>query len=328
MSVRSRSLVARLICIALVGLLVTAVGCARGETYPKKPVTFIVPFAPGGPSDVNARTIAEYAKKYFPQGIVVQNVPGGSATVGTHQMITSPPDGYTWLYGGTAELASALHIVKPPYTVDDYDLVLKIGNMPTVLLVKADSPWKTLGDFIAYAREHPGEVKVGTPGEASVNRLVGELLCDAAGVRVVMVPFAGNAAVIPAILGGHVQAGLVNTPDAAAHAKEGGQLRGLAVFSRQTVAAISHIATAKEQGFEVTGTVSHYLAIPKGVAPSVVDYIHESIRKVLEDSAYVEAANKFAFQVEYKDGREARKELNGWYQTARTLYERLGMLKK
>lgn len=305
----------------------TLSACSKQSEYPSKAVKIVVPFGPGGPSDLNARMIAEHSKTEFPKGIVVTNAPGGSATTGTFQVVSAEPDGYTWLYGGTAELASALHRIAAPYTRDDYQLVLKVGNMPTVLLVKKDPRWSNLKDFVEYARNNPGAVKVGTPGDASVNRLVGEMFAEAAGIKLVMVPFSGNAAVIPGVLGGHVQAGLVNAPDAKAHAKEGTDILALAVFAKQRVAGISNVPTATEQGFDVTGTVSHYIAAPKATPKEVVNAIHDRLKKVLADPAYLKAEEAVAFQVDYQDASVARKELDRWYEVAGSIYERLGMKK-
>jgi putative tricarboxylic transport membrane protein len=311
--------------LALIAVLLIASACSKQSEYPSKAVKLIVPFGPGGPSDVNARLIAEHGKSEFPKGIVVEDVPGGSATVGSYQAISAPPDGYTWLYGGTAELASALHRIKAPYSMDDYQLILKIGNMPTVLLVKKDPRWSTLKDFVEYARSNPGTIKVGTPGDASVNRLVGEIFAEAAGIRLVMVPFSGNSAVIPGLLGGHIQAGLVNAPDAKAHAKPDSDIQALAVFATQRVSGVSEIPTAKEQGFDTVGTVSHYIAVPKQTPASVAESIRTRLQKVLAKPEYVKAEEAIAFQVEYKDAAAARDELKDWYDTAGRLYEKLGM---
>ena len=311
----------------VVAAALLASACSEEADYPSKTVKIIVPFGPGGPSDLNARLIAEHSKQQFPKGMTVTNVPGGSATTGTFQAISAEPDGYTWLYGGTAELASALHRIPAPYTRDDYQLVLKIGNMPTVLLVKRDPRWPDLKQFIEHARSNPGTIKVGTPGDASVNRLVGETLADAAGIKLVMVPFSGNAAVIPAVLGGHVQAGLVNAPDAKAHAKMDGDILALAVFSSQRVSGIPDVPTAKEQGFDVSGTVSHYIVVPKATPKKTVDAIEGRLKKVLADPAYLKAEEAVAFQVDYQNAATARTELGRWYQVAGDIYRRLGMLK-
>lgn len=302
-------------------------GCSKDEEYPSNSVKIIVPFGPGGPSDINARLIAEHAKAEFPKGMVIVNAPGGSATTGTNQAIGSAPDGYTWLYGGTAELASALHTIAAPYTMDDYQLVLKVGNMPTVLLVKKDPRWPNLKEFVAYAKNNPGAISVGTPGGASVNRLIGELFAEAAGIKLTMVPFNGNAAVIPGILGGHVQAGLLNTPDAKAYAGAESNILTLAVFSTQRVSGIPDAPTAREQGFDVTGTVSHYIAVPKATPKKIVDAIRERLKRVLASPAYLKAEEAVAFQVDYQDSAVAREELNRWYRVAGEIYKKLGMVK-
>lgn len=312
--------------VVATALLVSA--CSRDSQYPNKTVKIIVPFGPGGPSDLNARMIAEHSKSEFPKGIAIANAPGGSATTGTYQAITAEPDGYTWLYGGTAELASALHRISAPYTMDDYQLVLKVGNMPTVLLVKKDPRWSNLKDFVAYAKNNPGAIKVGTPGDASVNRLVGEMFAEATGIKLVMVPFSGNAAVIPGVLGGHVQAGLLNAPDAKAHAKPDTEMLALAVFSAQRVSGIPEVPTAKEQGFDVSGTVSHYIAVPKATPAKVVESIRDRLKKVLASSAYLKAEEAVAFQVDYQDAVAARKELSQWYDVAGSIYRKLGMSTK
>jgi tripartite-type tricarboxylate transporter receptor subunit TctC len=271
-----------------------------------------------------ARNIAEYAKKYFPQPIVVVNKPGATGTVGAYELVKSPPDGYTWLLGVKSELANALHIVKANYTIDDYEVVLKHGGKALVLLVRANDEFQTLKDFVAYAKEHPKELKVAIPGEGSTTHLVAQMLCDAAGIEVTWVPFQGYAPEIPALLGGHVRAAFVSATETISTK---GETRGLAVLTPERMSVIPDVPTAKEQGFDVVGGPEEYLVVPKGTPPAVIKVIHDSIKKVLEDPGFLEAAKKIGHRIEYKDGQAAKKELREWYEKSRELYKRLGMIK-
>ena len=162
------------------------------STYPEENITIIVPYSAGGVSDLNARAFAENALKYTDKRIAVENVGGGSGTVGNYRVVQAKPDGYTWLWGASGHMSSILHIVDAPYTMDDFTIVNKVGHMSTVLVVPADSPFDTLDDFITYAKENPNALEIGNPGSGTVVALLARLLQRNAEIEVEHVPFDGS----------------------------------------------------------------------------------------------------------------------------------------
>jgi len=322
----------RLISVVMVLFLVTALAAvnagAAKEQFPTKPITLIVPFSAGGISDIMARNIAETSRKYIQQPINVINRPGGSATIGTYEMITSKPDGYTLLYGSSGELASGLHLVKAPYGLNDYTPLCQIGSMRAVLAVAKDTKWKNLKEFVKYAKANPGKVTVGIPGKGTVVHLTGEYFAQVAGIELNFVPFQGSGPLIPALLGGHVEAALLNVPEIMGmyKAKEAGIL---AVFSDDKVEAVKEAPLAKKQGFNIAGGASHFIAAPNGLSNDTANAIRKLMKKITSDPKFLEITNGMGYSVSYNGNtKECQKFLNDWYQTGGEVYKKLGMVQQ
>lgn len=312
---------------ALAVMTLTACGTKKEETkvnYPAKPITLIVPFSAGGISDTMARAIAETGKKYLSQPINVVNRAGGSGTTGSNEVIKAAPDGYTLLYGSSGELASGLHLVKAPYKVGDYTPINKVGTMRVVLAVKKDAPWKDLKEFVEYARNNPEKVTVGIPGKGTVVHLTGEDFSQKAGIKLNVVPFQGSGPLLPALLGGHVDAALLNVPEIMNQYKAG-EANILAVFSDERVGVVKDVLTAKEQGFDVDGGASHFIVGPKGLPPEVIKTLQEAMQKITQDPQFLQTTDTLGYQVEYADTAASETFLQKWYQSAGEIYQKLGM---
>lgn len=297
------------------------------EKFPIKPITLVVPFSAGGISDTLARAIAETSKKYLDQPINVVDQPGGSGTVGTNQVVTSKPDGYTLLLGSSGELASGLHLVKAPYGLDSYTPLCQIGWMRVVLATRKDAPWKSLKDFIEYAKKNPEKVSVGVPGTGSVVALTGYMFCQQVGIKLNFVPFQGSGPLVPALLGGHVDVALLNVPEISSQFKAG-EANILVVFSDERVEAVKDVPTAKEQGYDVSGGASHFIVGPNGIPEEIAKVIRGTIKKVVSDPKFIETTNQLGYQLKYAETAESKEFLKKWYETAGEIYKKLGMVQQ
>ncbi|WP_245954966.1 tripartite tricarboxylate transporter substrate binding protein [Paenibacillus flagellatus] len=295
--------------------------------WPTKNIELIVPFTAGGVSDILARSFAEAAKGIIDQPITIKNVGGGSGTVGNYELVKAKPDGYTWLWAATGHMSSALHITPAQYTKDDFTIVNKVGDMVVTVVVPKDSPFRTLQDLIGYAKEHPGEVTVGNPGEGTVVAMLATMLEDSVGIKLQHVPFQGSGTLLPAVLGKHVMAGFMNVPEIRGQV-EAGDLRALAVLSENRVDLLPNVPTGGEQGVKgVTGGAGHFIIIPNKVPDDVVQRIDELTKAVYESDKFKQLMNQAGYQLGYKKGSDAKAEVDEWFVTTGEIYKKLGQIK-
>jgi len=258
--------------------------------FPEHPLRLVVPFAPGGAVDGAARPTSIELTKALGQSVVVDNHPGAGGTIGIQYAAHAAPDGYTLLLGNIA-LASA-PALYPDAGVNpkDFAPVALIGTTPYVLLVRADSPMKTVSDLIGNAKAHPGKMNYSSAGTGSAIHLTGELFKSKAGISVVHVPYKGAAPALTALLGGDVDMMFSSAMEAAPMVKAG-KVRALAVTSAKRSAQLPDIPTLDESGIKgsnVTGWYGVYVnaAVPAGVlktlqAKAMIGLRSDSMRKQL-----------------------------------------------
>ncbi|SDE41264.1 Bug family tripartite tricarboxylate transporter substrate binding protein [Sporomusa acidovorans] len=295
--------------------------------FPTKPITLVVPFAAGGVSDLVSRQIAQVGKTYLNQPINVVNRPGGSGTVGTNEVVSANPDGYTLLFGSSGELSSGLHVVKAPYDLSKYTPLAQVGSLRVAVAVKRDAPWNTLKELVDYAKQNPGKLSAGIPGEGTVVHLTGVNFSQKAGISLTTVPFQGSGQLIPSLLGGHVDVGFLNVSEIMNQYKAG-EAKILAVFADTRVDAIKDVPTAKEQGIDVAGGASHYIVAPNGLPENVAKALQAALQKTLEDAQFRDFAKNMGYQVVYSDTDKSKKDLQDWYDLTGKIYSDLGMMPK
>ncbi len=302
------------------------VGLSHGQSdYPAKPVTILVPYSAGGTSDIISRLIAEIGKKYFPQPFVVVNKPGASGTIAITQLVTSKPDGYTIAFAGSGEACSALHITPTKYRIDSYTIICRVGNQQ--LLMATKGPWNSLKEFTDYAKKNPGKIRVGVPGLATVAGFVGEQFRKEAGLQWKVVPFEGSGPLIPAILGNHVEAGLLHVQEILSTYKAG-ELKVLCTFTEQRSKTIPEVPTAKELGFKVSGGTTHFIIVPNGVPRPIINKLDVLMKKVIEDPEFQAKSIEFGYTNFYEDSKASKTFITEWFKTSGELYDALGMKKK
>jgi len=221
---------------------------AGAQSYPAKTVRIVVPYAPGGNTDIVARMIAQRLSPVWSQQVVVDNRPGGATNIGTELVAKAPPDGYTLLMGGASNAINMTLFRKLPYdTLKDFAPIILCTQGANLLVTHPSLPVKTLRDLIALARARPGQLNFGSSGIGSSNQMAGELFKMMAKVNIVHVPYKGNAPALTDAVGGHVEmmfAGITSLVPMI----EGGKLRAIAIGSKKRFPAVPSIPTFDESG--------------------------------------------------------------------------------
>jgi tripartite-type tricarboxylate transporter receptor subunit TctC len=264
-------------------LLLAALPFAHAQgTFPDKPVKVVVAFPPGGSTDVTARLLATKLGEMWRQPVIVENKPGASANLGSAFVAKSPPDGHTLLLATTALSVSPSVVAQMQYDpVRDLAPVTMVSTIPNVLLVHPEVPARDIREFIAYARANPGKLNFAAPGASSGQRLTFELLKQATGTDIVMVPYAGGAPALQAVLGGQVQAMVTNVVEATPHVKAG-KVRALAVTTGKRAARLPDVPTVAETVAPgVDTSVWQALFAPAGTPPAVVQKIARDVAAAL-----------------------------------------------
>ncbi|MEJ7670653.1 MAG: tripartite tricarboxylate transporter substrate binding protein [Casimicrobiaceae bacterium] len=257
---------------------------AWSQPFPSKPVTVIVPYAPGA-TDREARKLAELAAKQIGQPIVVENKDGAGGAIGAQFVAQSKPDGHTLLYAAPAVITVAPLVGKPPYKYDDLMAVARATTSPHVLAARADAPFKSLREMITYAKANPGKVVFGSSGNGTAVHLAGEAFADTVGIKFNHVPYRGLAPAITAALGGFVDV-VIGLPSAINPQIEGGKMRSLAQFGPTRAPALPDVLTLKELGIDLALGVDIGLFAPKGTPPAIVAKIDEAFSKAIESDEF------------------------------------------
>ncbi|MEJ8822763.1 tripartite tricarboxylate transporter substrate binding protein [Variovorax humicola] len=273
----------------LKGLLVAgatlALCTAHAQTYPAKPVSLVVGFAPGGSADSLARLLAQKLGSSLGQPVIVDNKPGAGATIATAAVAASKPDGYTLLMVTSGHAGSAALYPKLSYdTLKSFEPVAKVGASPVVIVAPASAPYKQLKDVIDAARKSPGKLNYAAGGGgATTTSLAAEFLKNEAKIDMVMVPYKGSGPALTALLSGEVDLGFDIPSSALPHIKAG-KLRPLAVTTKARSSVLPDVPTVAEQGmsgFEVTGWFG--VLAPAGTPAEVVARLNKEINAVLSD---------------------------------------------
>jgi len=264
---------------------------AYGQTgpWPNKPIRLVVPYAPGGTTDVVARVVAEYLGKRLGQNIIVDNKPGKGAMVGTALVAKAPPDGYTLLMS----VISGLTISPALYGGGDFDPMADFIHVsiastnPSVLVVNPAFESKTFKDYVAYAKANPGKLAYATSGAGSSNHLLGVRLSQVIGAEMVHVPYRGAGPAMVDTIAGNVPSMFDSLPSAAPHIKAG-KVRALAVSSEQRSPAFPDVPTMKEAGYPDLISYSWFgISVPARTPAPIVDRIATEMQAVLKEPAVV-----------------------------------------
>ncbi|PZE22182.1 tripartite tricarboxylate transporter substrate binding protein [Paenibacillus xerothermodurans] len=302
---------------------------AQGKPdFPKRPVTFIVPYAAGGGTDATARALAKAAEQKLGQSIAVVNKTGGGGAVGFSEGANAKPDGYT-VTMVTVELATLHHLGLAPITYKEFKPIAQINFDPSAISVKADSRWSTAQEFLDYAKANPGQVKMGNSGPGSIWHLSAAAIEKAAGVKFNHVPFDGAGPAVTALMGGHIDAVPVSPAEVKTHV-EGGKLKTLAIVDAKQSEALPGVKTLEEE----TGLKPSYLgpwrgvAAPKNTPDDVAKVLEEAFMQAAEDPEFKDYMKKNGLGLVVKDSQGFGKLLEDSDMSFGELIPTLGIAKK
>src|SRR5256714_696155 len=264
--------------------LALVAGAAMAQRYPAKPIRLIVPFPPGGGTDIAARTIANKLSESVKWNFVVENKPGAGGNLGVEQAVKSPADGYTLVIGQTSNLAinPTLYAKLPYDPLKDLSPVALIVSAPVVLVVAANSRHASLRDLLAAAKADPGGVTFASPGNGTVSHLTGELLQRAAGVKLTHVPYKGASQALTDTLGGQVQSLMSSVPSALSQIRAG-RLRAIAVTSAERAQELPDVPTIAETGYAGFDASTWYgLVAPAGTPAPIVATLNAEANRALK----------------------------------------------
>ena len=266
----------------LIAALLLCAGSASAQTYPSKPIRYIVPFPPGGSSDLIARAIAPKMSEKLGQPIIVENRPGAGGMLGVDQVAKAEPDGYTIGLAAAGALSSNVHLYpKMPFNPEK-DLA-PISNLAMIpfFLVAHPSAASSIKELIAQAKAKPGALSYGHGGQGSTMHLAGELLNMLAKVNVVSVPYKGSAPVSGDVLGGQIPFGVVDVPSAISNVRAG-KMRALAVTSKTRIAAAPDVPTFEEAGVPGYEAVGWFGSVaPAGTPKEIIQRLNLETRNAL-----------------------------------------------
>ncbi len=271
---------------AAAGTALSFSGTALAQAFPSKSIRLVVPFAPGGTGDFQARVIGEHMGRTLGQSVIVENKAGGGTVIGTAQVAQAPADGHTLLLMANSFVINAkLRAGTLPYKdMKAFEPVAGLTNSPQMIAVNSASPWRTFKDLVVAAKAKPGTLSDATVGPATTQHIAGEMLLRQAGMQMIYVPFAGGTPAVNAVLGGHASMVLTNVNELQSFI-EAGKMRALAVTTPQRLASLPQVPTVAESGLPGYEASAWFgLCAPAGTPKDVVAKIASAAASALADA--------------------------------------------
>jgi tripartite-type tricarboxylate transporter receptor subunit TctC len=322
---RRLSVRAAFVAASLAGLAPAA--AETPDQFPTKPITLIVPFQAGVSADLLFRGYAEAASAYLGQPVIVDNKPGGSATLGPATMAaTAKPDGYTICQ-------IAIPVFRVPYMqkstfdpVKDFTYIIMLGGYTLGTVVKADGPFKEWKDVIEFSKANPGKFTYATIGPATTNAIAMELMARQSGVQFTHIPTKGGGESIAAVLGGHVMM-MVESPAWAPHVASG-EFRLIMLLNGERSKKWPDTPTLKELGYTYEFDSPFGLAGPRGIDPAIVKKLHDGFKKAYDDPKVIELFDKFDFVRRYMSTEDYQAFVPRMAEAEKAALEKLRLAKK
>jgi tripartite-type tricarboxylate transporter receptor subunit TctC len=293
--------------IVLAGILVVLPlvgGAAAQEPFPTRPVTIVAPYPPGGAADLTARPFAPALERALKQPVVVLNKAGAGGAVGTQSVAVAKPDGYTLLLTvfSISAIPEADRVAgrTPTFTRDQFVPIARLMADPTLLMVRADAPWKTVKDLVEDAKKRPNEIIYASAGPYSVAHMAVEIFMQVAGIRLRTLHTTGGGPAMTAVLGGHAALAALSTGAVAPQLKAG-KVRVLANSGAKRLAAFPEIPTLKELGYDMEVYLWTGLFAPKNVPAHALKILREATRQAAQDPEFTAAGEKMQMLPAYLD---------------------------
>ncbi len=275
-------------CLSLFGLLVVSLAglsSASALDYPTRPVRWIVPYPPGGSTDIMARLIGNRLSERLGQQFIIENKAGAGNNIGTETVVNAAPDGYTILLVNPANAINASLYAKLNFNfIRDIAPVAGISRVPNVMVVTPSVPAKTVAEFIAYAKANPGKINMASSGNGTSVHLSGELFKAMTGVQMQHVPYRGSAPAITDLLAGQVQVMFDNLPSSIQHIKNDG-LRALAVTTAERSAELPDVPTVGDTVKDYEASAWFGVGAPKGTPKEIIEKLNHEVNEIIQEPA-------------------------------------------
>ena len=280
----------RLISGAVIAAALTVLtGPVQAQKFPERPVTMIIPFAAGGPTDVLGRVIAQRMSEILGQQVVVENVGGAGGQTGSRRVVDSAPDGYTFVLGTVGTHAQAQTLYKKPLfnAVEDFTPVALLAEVPIALIARKDFPADNLKDFAAYVKANQDKVTFGSAGAGSATHLACVVANMAMGVNVTHVPYRGTGPAMQDLQGGRIDY-LCEIISTAKPQIDGGTVKGIAIMTKERSPALPDLKTADEQGIPMEAYTWNAIFLPKGAPANIVKVLADAASQAVDTPAVKE----------------------------------------
>jgi tripartite-type tricarboxylate transporter receptor subunit TctC len=312
--------------VAAGAAFIAAPRLALAQAYPSRPIKLICPWPAGGATDAVMRSIADSAGKALGGTMIVENKAGASGMLGPNELVNAKPDGYTLsqLTIGVARLPHMQKMLFDP--LKDFTFILNMTGYTFGMVVKADSPIKSIKDLVDFAKANPGKFTYGSPGAGTTPHLAVEEFADKAGIKLQHVPFKGFADGMQAMLGGHTMAHSDST-GWSGHV-DSGTARLLATYGSKRTKKWATVPTLNELGYDTISESPFGIGAPRGLDPAITRRLHDAFRKTLEDPAVLATFEKYDQSVIYMGTAEYDKFIRDQFAKEKVLIERLGLSMK
>jgi tripartite-type tricarboxylate transporter receptor subunit TctC len=293
----------------LIAMLALCAG-VRAQDYPSKPVTMVVPFPPGGVAEIVGRPLALLMEKTLKQPVILINRPGAGGAVGMASVARGPADGYTLLMGLSSisifPVSDRINGKEPPYELKDFAPIALVTADPTVLVVRADGPYKTVKDFVEAAKAQPGKINYSSSGVYGTLHVAMEMFANAAGIKLFHIPYQGGGPAVTALLAGQVEAS-PQGPAAAIGQIRAGKMRALATWGTERLKLLPEIPTFKELGYDAEFYIWSGLFAPAATPAPIVLKLRQAVREAATSAEFTAAMEKVSTPVSYLDAPEFQK---------------------
>lgn len=302
-------------------ILFTLIACDSGtgsseedvSNYPEKSIDIITAFAAGGSNDNIARTLAENSEDIIGEKIIVDNLTGGSGSVGQAQGAAADPDGYK-LTLITASIVSNPLFNDLPYTHESFEPVILINNDPQYLIINEDAPFDDMESFIDYAEENPGNVNIGVSGAQTTNAFASKDLAKALDLELVTVPHDGTSDSIVALQGNHLDAVVASYTEFQSQMKSG-ELKPILNFAgEERSSKLPDVPTALELDIDVDYSSWRGIGAPEGTDPEIIEYLHDSFKEAIETEEFQESMENIGLDIDYASPEEFQKLIDETYE--------------
>jgi tripartite-type tricarboxylate transporter receptor subunit TctC len=286
-------------CAAFIALATTS----HAQDYPTRPITVVVPFPAGGPSDVVARIVAEHMSRTLGQTLVIENVGGAGGTIGTGRVAAAAPDGYTLLAGSMgSHVAAPVLMANIKYGPGDFAPIGPTAHSPAVIVARKDFPAKDLKEFVAHVKQNPAAVKQAHGGVGASSHMACVLFNTSAAIKPTQVAYRGTGPAMNDLIGGHVDT-FCEQSVSVAQQVSGGAIKAYGVAAAQRLPALPNIPTAKEAGIDYQMSIWAGIFAPKGTPKAAIDKLAAALDKALDDKSVIERLNKLGGSIPGKAER-------------------------